>query len=677
MAGTCTETSVPEKYQDQGSFFEGTAPLDVSIGYIIVLGFGVFFSIFCTVLVWMDKRFNNTTITSEQFNTAGRSVKTGLTAAVIVSQWTWAATLLQSSNVAFKYGVSGPFWYASGATIQVLLFGILAIELKRKAPSAHTFLEIVKARWGTTAHGVFFVFAILTNIIVSSMLLLGGSATVAALTGMDVNLASFLIPWGVILYTCAGGLKATFMAHYIQTAIIVTILVLFVFFIYAGPSKYVGSASAMYNKLEEVSNIENCAYGPECQYTLTACGPVDGNQDGSYLTMLSKNGLIFGVINIVGNFGTVFIDQAYWQSAIAANPEASVRGYLIGGMCWFAIPFSLATSLGLGVVAMQLPVTLDESNSGLTPPACALYTLGQGGAVLLLIQLFMAIVSTGSGELIAVSSLVAYDVYRTYLKPTATGEDILRISRYFIVGFGLLMGVLAVALNEIGLSLGWVYLFMGVVIGSAVLPVAFLMLWSKCTATGAWLGAVIGMICGFVSWIATASALEGEVTVDTLGMDYPMLTGNVIAIGMGGIVSAGVSLMNPDNFTWDETRAIKMVDEDEVWGEEYTEEALAKSRSWIMKYGIGFTIICVILWPILSLPAGVFSMGYFKFWVGISCVWALAAAFITVFMPLFESRKEIGATLMGIMTCGAASPAPAKKAEPEVAMGAETKAGAA
>ncbi|CAN0253774.1 unnamed protein product, partial [Scytosiphon promiscuus] len=68
-------------------------------------------------LVWLDQKFNNVTITSEQFNTAGRSIKTGLTASVIVSQWTWAATLLQSSNVAFNYGVSGPFWYASGATI--------------------------------------------------------------------------------------------------------------------------------------------------------------------------------------------------------------------------------------------------------------------------------------------------------------------------------------------------------------------------------------------------------------------------------------------------------------------------------------------------------------------------------------------------------------------------------
>jgi hypothetical protein len=30
--------------------------------------------------------------------------------------------------------------------------------------------------------------------------------------------------------------------------------------------------------------------------------------------MRSKNGLIFGVINIIGNFATVFQDQAYWYN---------------------------------------------------------------------------------------------------------------------------------------------------------------------------------------------------------------------------------------------------------------------------------------------------------------------------------------------------------------------------
>lgn len=67
--------------------------------------------------------------------------------------------------MAYKYGVSGSFWYASGATVQVLLFAVLAIELKKRAPNAHTFLEIVYARYGKATHIVYLCFALATNIV--------------------------------------------------------------------------------------------------------------------------------------------------------------------------------------------------------------------------------------------------------------------------------------------------------------------------------------------------------------------------------------------------------------------------------------------------------------------------------------------------------------------------------
>lgn len=51
------------------------------------------------------------------------------------------------------------------------------------------------------------------------MLLLGGSAVVNALTGVNIYAASFLIPLGVVVYTLAGGLKATFLASYIHSVI--------------------------------------------------------------------------------------------------------------------------------------------------------------------------------------------------------------------------------------------------------------------------------------------------------------------------------------------------------------------------------------------------------------------------------------------------------------------------
>ena len=61
--------------------------------------------------------------------------------------------------------------------------------------------EIVRARWGKAAHITFLFFAFCANIIVTSMLLLGGAATVQALTGVNYMLAAFLIPWGVLSFT--------------------------------------------------------------------------------------------------------------------------------------------------------------------------------------------------------------------------------------------------------------------------------------------------------------------------------------------------------------------------------------------------------------------------------------------------------------------------------------------
>lgn len=92
--------------------------------------------------------------------------------------------------------------------------------------------------------------------------------------------------------------------------------------------------------------------------------PVEDNYDGSYLTMLSQSGFIFGIINVVGNFGTVFVDQSYWQSAIAAKPSATYKGYILGGLCWFAIPFTLATALGLASRALDLPISASEAGAG-------------------------------------------------------------------------------------------------------------------------------------------------------------------------------------------------------------------------------------------------------------------------------------------------------------------------
>ena len=647
-------------YADAAGAIEGEFKLgevlDESVGWFIVVGLGMVFAGIISAEIKIEEKYLGNMQSSEGFNTAGRIIKTGLTAAAIVSAWTWAATLLQSSTVAYLYGVSGPFWYAAGATIQVLLFGILAIELKRKAPNAHTFLEIIRARFGAGTHKIFLGFALTCNMIVTGMLLLGGAAVVNGLTGMDISLAAFLIPVGVMIYTLVGGLKATFVADYMHTVIIFIVILTFVAMVFFISPITVG-IEGMYNKL-----VEAAALNPVLEPTFVEGEP--GNAMGAYLTMASAGGLIFGVINIVGNFGTVFVDQAYWQRAIAAQPSSTVKGFLLGGMCWFAIPFTLATTMGLTAVALDVELTPEQVQLGLTVPAAASVLMGEIGAIMVLVMLFMAVTSAGSAELIAVSSLLTYDIYRTYKNPKATGKQLLKVSRAVIVAFGLGMGALAVVLLGMGLSLGFVYLAMGILIGSAVIPIALTIIWNKTTRAGAVSGALIGVVLSLTTWTSVAaSEADGVVDIASLGGAFPMLYGNVVAILSSGLICVVVSLAQNKKYDWKELdEHMSLVTDDmeqheitstEAMKRQQDEEQLKKAFKFSVRGGGLLTLICVVFWPMpLYFSGYVFDFGFYGLWVGIAIAWVSCAAAIIIFMPIVEARKGIAKVASGKKATG-------------------------
>ena len=57
------------EYIGKDSYFGGSTPLDTWVGYLVVVGFGLLFSIFTTIVVYLDKTFagNASIITSENF----------------------------------------------------------------------------------------------------------------------------------------------------------------------------------------------------------------------------------------------------------------------------------------------------------------------------------------------------------------------------------------------------------------------------------------------------------------------------------------------------------------------------------------------------------------------------------------------------------------------------------
>lgn len=172
---------------------------------------------------------------------------------------------------------------------------MLAVLVKLRAPTSHTFLEIIQARWGRVPHTVFLVFALTTSVIVTSMLQLGGAAVVNALTGVNLDLASALIPVGVILYTLAGGLRATFVASYFNTAVIMLFLVTFSFVVFTKHGD-IGSPDKMWQLLQRASKIV----------------PVENNLDGSYLTFWVRcTGLVW--VKPSGANGSVYGRMPSWS----------------------------------------------------------------------------------------------------------------------------------------------------------------------------------------------------------------------------------------------------------------------------------------------------------------------------------------------------------------------------
>jgi len=566
--------------------------------------------------------------------------------------------------VAYTFGVSGPFWYASGATIQVLLFAVLAVEIKRKCPAVHTVCEITLARWGTAAHITYITFVIITQLIVTAMLILGGAATVTALCGMNVFAASFLIPLSAVPFTMHGGLNATFISSWAHVCIIYIAMLIFLWKVYAGPSQ-LGSTDQVWNNLA-VAAEKN---------------PVKWNYQGSYLTMWSTQGIIFGIINIIGNFGTVFCDQSYWQGAIAARPSATYKGYLLGGISWFSIPFTMATTLGLCGRALDLPITSTESGNGLVPPAVATHLLGQGGSFLVLLQLFMAVTASAASEQIAISSIFSYDIYKRYINPLATGTQIVVVARCGIVFWACISGVLSIILYELNIGLGWVYLAMGNFIGSAVIPVAFALTWRNCSAAGAMLGTWLGAGFSMLGWCLCAQRL-GAVNVLTLGDNFSMLTGNLIALFFAPIITVIVSLIAPQNFNWEDMRkrteeflilddilekdqrqedvrniVLALGDEELVHHtlantdgtpatpqqtvDQETKEELDKVLAFSYRFGGGLSFVLIIIWPLLALCQPVFTKSYWGWWVAIAFIWGHCAAAICIVYPLYQVKDLI------------------------------------
>ena len=673
-------------------------------GYAIVCGLGAVFAVGMIATTNMLKRYQREIMTAEEFATAGRTVKTGLVASAVVSSWIWASTLLTSTAMQYNYGVFGGYTYSAGASFQIIAFSILAIKTKQKAPNAHTYLEIVKARYGTIGHSVYLFYALATNILVTAMLITSGSEVFSKITGMHHIATSFLLPLGVVIYTMIGGIKATFLTDYLHTCAIIIIVMYFAFKVYA-TSDILGSPGKVYDLIREAAKSH----------------PVENNYKGEYMTMASKGAGIFLVINLVGNFGTVFLDNGYWNKAISASPAAALPGYVMGGLAWMPVPFLISLTMGFAALATEnlpnFPTFPDRLSSydisaGLVVPAAAISVMGKGGAVATLLMVFLAVTSGFAAEVIAVSSVFTYDIYMTYINPQASGKKLIYSSHCACMVFGLTMSGFAIGLYYGGVSMGYIYEIMGIIISSAVVPVIFTLCWKDQNTVAAVASPILGTGLAIMSWLVCTKSLYKDLTISSTFMDYPMLTGNVVALLSPLIFVPVLSyVFKPQNFDWELLKNISRADESDIIAEaiasnnitdiesiassvsssnaskelnhdknvttvksaamhpintilssiqeapqeQLDEQLIAEQKQLARGLKIAY-FLCVffafaflVVWPLPMYGTHyIFSKRFFTGWVVVLIIWIFISAFCVILYPLWEGRHGIFTTLRGI-----------------------------
>lgn len=255
---------------------------------------------------------------------------------------------------------------------------------------------------------------------------------------------------------------------------------------------------------------------------------------------------------------------------------------------------------------------------------------------------------------------------RTYINPRASGNRLIAISHTSVVGYGIIMAGFSVGLHYAGISMGWLYLWMGVMISAAVIPATLTLLWSRQNWIAAAFSPILGLICALIAWTVTcAKEYDGVLNVDNLGSNNPMLAGNVVALLSPLIfVPVFTFVFGSDKYDWASMAAIKQGDDAETSGGDSEaavvasyivapEEDKAKLNraSKIAKImTVCMTLFLLVLWPMPMYGSSyVFSKPFFTGWVTVGIIWLCGSSVAVGIYPLWEGRHSLVRVAKGML----------------------------
>lgn len=337
-----------------------------------------------------------------------------------------------------------------------------------------------------------------------------------------------------------------------------------------------------------------------------------------------------------------------------------------------------------------------QQSQGLVAPAAAVALLGKGGAAAVLLVVFMAATSAMSAELIAVSSIISYDLMGTYWRPLS-GPEVVKYSHIIIAVVSIWMGAFALILNYGGVDLGWLFYFQGVICSPAVVPIGLTVCWRRMSRVAALYGTLFGGAMGMLGWMVGCWKIYGNISMTNLALSYSAMCGSLPGLFFSSVAVITLTWFFPNtSTTWDDTHAISgsdahktnenitrpsqrirntdsgatpalesddekkdvpLADVNVAQEDEDDKEAggalgyAVLQRTFVRAAWISLAL-CVVIVLLIPMPlfgtGYIFSAKFFTAWIAVSMIWLICAALICIALPIWESREEIGLIVLGL-----------------------------
>ena len=434
----------------------------------VVTSLLIFLAIIFAVGMWSSRKLKQSDGFLSDYFLGSREFGGLVLAMTMVATYGSASSFLGGPGAAYSIGFG---WVllamtqvATGYFVLLVLGKKFAIVSRRY--NAITFIDFLKERYKSTTVVLLSAFSIIVFLF-SAMAAqwVGGAYLIQSLTGISYMSALFIFTVSVLVYVIIGGFRAVVITDTIQGIVMFFgTLILLVVVVIAG-----GGLSNIFADLVSINPNLITPFGD------------DGSLTAAYV---SSYWILVGV-------GVVALPQIGVRAMSYKDSKSMHRAIMIGTVVVGTIILGMHL---IGVFARPIMPGIEVADQVI--PLVALEVLPPWLAGIILAAPLAAIMSTVDSLLLLVSSSAVKDVYINYIKPTASEQQVKRVSMGVTGVIGIVAFLLAISPPDLLIFLN-LFAFGG--LQSAFMwPLIMGLYWKHANKTGA----ITSMVTGIGSYIA-------------------------------------------------------------------------------------------------------------------------------------------------------------------------------